>query len=57
MATLIGKLGMAAAIVTFVALLLKELYFTWWLYSGPFYVKKFFENLTTAIAIVVVAVP
>lgn len=48
---------MAAAILTFVALLLKELYWTWWLQVSPFYLMKFFENLTTAIAIVVVAVP
>ncbi|KAH9578307.1 hypothetical protein LSM04_001533 [Trypanosoma melophagium] len=56
MAERIGKFGLAAAILTFVALFLKETYFVL-LYGSPFFAMKFFENLTTAIAIVVVAVP
>ncbi|EPY23434.1 calcium-transporting ATPase [Strigomonas culicis] len=56
MADLIGKFGLAAAVVTFVSLFLKELYMVLFL-GHRFYFMKLFENLTTAIAIVVVAVP
>lgn len=56
MADIIGKFGLAAAVVTFVSLLLKEL-FMYFVYGTGLYAMKFFENLTTAIAIVVVAVP
>lgn len=56
MAELIGKFGLAAAAFTFAALTLKELYVVFFL-SGTFYAMKLFENITTAVAIVVVAVP
>lgn len=52
----IGKCGLAAAIFTFVVLLLKEMWLVFF-GGGRFYAMKFFENLTTAVAIVVVAVP
>lgn len=56
MAAIIGKFGAAAAAVTLAALFLKDLYlvFVW---GAKFYPMKFCENMTTAIAIVVVAVP
>ncbi|KPA76668.1 putative calcium-transporting ATPase [Leptomonas pyrrhocoris] len=56
MADVIGKFGVAAAVVTFVSLLVKEL-FMYFAYGTQLYAMRFFENLTTAIAIVVVAVP
>ncbi|KAG5469373.1 hypothetical protein LSCM1_02590 [Leishmania martiniquensis] len=56
MAQLIGKFGLGAAVFTFVTLLMKEL-FMHFVHGNPLYAMKFFENLTTAIAIVVVAVP
>ncbi|RNF11920.1 putative calcium-transporting ATPase [Trypanosoma rangeli] len=52
----IGKFGLLAAILTFTALFLKEAYRIV-VYGSPFSAMKFFENLTTAIAIAVVAVP
>ncbi|GET91843.1 calcium-transporting ATPase, putative [Leishmania tarentolae] len=55
-AEVIGKFGIGAAVFTFAALLIKEL-FMYFVYGSPLYAMKFFENLTTAIAIVVVAVP
>lgn len=56
MAGVIGKYGLYAAILTFVALLLKELYGIA-VHGQRFYAMKLFENITTAVAIVVVAVP
>ncbi|TPP53765.1 HAD ATPase, P-type, IC family protein [Leishmania donovani] len=56
MAEVIGKFGIGAAVFTFAALLIKEL-FMYLVRGSPLYAMKFFENLTTAIAIVVVAVP
>lgn len=56
MAEVIGKFGVAAAVVTFGVLFLKEIYMRL-VYGAPLYAMRFFENLTTAIAIVVVAVP
>lgn len=56
MADLIGKFGLAAAVFTFAALFVKELYAIAFL-GGTFYAMKLFENITTAVAIVVVAVP
>ncbi|KAG5469020.1 hypothetical protein LSCM4_02415 [Leishmania orientalis] len=56
MAELIGKFGIGAAVFTFATLLIKEL-FMHFVHGSPLYAMKFFENLTTAIAIVVVAVP
>lgn len=56
MADTIGKFGLAAAIFTFAALFLKELYVMLFL-GGKFYAMKLFDNITTAVAIVVVAVP
>ncbi|KAG5495060.1 hypothetical protein JKF63_02113 [Porcisia hertigi] len=56
MAEIIGHLGTGAAVFTFVSLVIKEL-FVYFVYGRPLYAMKFFENLTTAIAIVVVAVP
>ncbi|KPI87958.1 putative calcium-transporting ATPase [Leptomonas seymouri] len=56
MADIIGKFGVTAAVGSFVSLLLKEL-FMHFVYGTGLYAMKFFENLTTAIAIVVVAVP
>jgi len=55
-ADIIGKCGLAAAIFTFTALSLKELYVVLVLHR-QFYIMKLFENITTAVAIVVVAVP
>ncbi|RNF26055.1 putative calcium-transporting ATPase [Trypanosoma conorhini] len=52
----IGTIGLLAAVLTFTALFLKEGYRIV-VYGSPFFAMKFFENLTTAIAIVVVAVP
>lgn len=56
MAEVIGKFGIGAAVFTFTALLVKEL-FMFLVHGSRLYAMKFFENLTTAIAIVVVAVP
>lgn len=56
MADAIGKFGLAAAVFTFVALLIKEIY-TIVFGGGRFFAMKLFENITTAVAIVVVAVP
>jgi P-type Ca2+ transporter type 2C len=56
MADTIGKFGLAAALFTFAALFLKELYVMMFL-GGKFYAMKLFDNITTAVAIVVVAVP
>jgi Ca2+-transporting ATPase len=56
LADIIGRFGLGAAVFTFVVLSLKELYFIF-VGGGKFYSMKFFENLTTAVAIVVVAVP
>eukprot|EP00759_Apiculatamorpha_spiralis_P021680 PhF_6_TR26308/c0_g1_i1/m.37773/K05850/ATP2B; Ca2+ transporting ATPase, plasma membrane len=52
----IGQLGLLAAILTFSSLAGKEIFFT---YHGQttFQFKRYLEMLTTAIAIVVVAVP
>ena len=56
MADVIGKFGLYAAIFTFAVLTMKELWIVLW--SGErFFAMRFFENLTTAVAIVVVAVP
>ncbi|EKG04047.1 calcium-transporting ATPase, putative [Trypanosoma cruzi] len=52
----IGKYGLLAAILTLAALFLKEAYLIL-VHASPFSPMKFFGNLTTAIAIVVVAVP
>ncbi|CAJ1035084.1 Cation transporter/ATPase, N-terminus/E1-E2 ATPase/Cation transport ATPase (P-type)/haloacid dehalogenase-like hydrolase/Cation transporting ATPase, C-terminus, putative [Leishmania shawi] len=56
MAEVIGKFGVGAAVFTFASLLIKEL-FMYLVHGRPLHGMKFFENLTTAIAIVVVAVP
>ncbi|KAK7194708.1 calcium-transporting ATPase [Novymonas esmeraldas] len=56
MADIIGKFGIGAAAFTFVSLLIKELA-VYLIYGTELHAMKFFENLTTAIAIVVVAVP
>ena len=55
-ADIIGKCGLAAAVFTFGALCMKELYVVLVLHQ-TFYIMKLFENITTAVAIVVVAVP
>jgi P-type E1-E2 ATPase len=52
----IGHLGLLAAILTFGCLAGKELYLTYYGFT-VFQVKRYLEMLTTAIAIVVVAVP
>lgn len=56
MADTIGRFGLAAAVFTFVTLAFKELWVVF-MHGGKLYAMKFFENLTTAVAIVVVAVP
>ena len=56
MAEIIGKFGLFAAIFTFAVLTLKELYVIL-IHGGAFYAMKLFDNITTAVAIVVVAVP
>eukprot|EP00760_Papus_ankaliazontas_P014428 PhM_4_TR16080/c4_g1_i2/m.38329/K05850/ATP2B; Ca2+ transporting ATPase, plasma membrane len=56
MADDIGKAGLAAAVTTFVVLAIKETFMAW--RAGEhLYAVKYLENLTTAVAIVVVAVP
>jgi Ca2+-transporting ATPase len=56
MAEVIGKFGLFAAVFTFAVLTLKEL-FVIYFRGGQFFAMKLFENITTAVAIVVVAVP
>jgi calcium-translocating P-type ATPase len=56
MADDIGKAGLWAAIITFVVLAIKETV-TVWRAGQPFFAMKYLENLTTAVAIIVVAVP
>ena len=53
----IGKFGLFAAVVTFLILAVKETYFLWTRPGGKFVFMKYWEMLTTAVAIVVVAVP
>eukprot|EP00760_Papus_ankaliazontas_P018470 PhM_4_TR17504/c0_g2_i1/m.975/K01537/E3.6.3.8; Ca2+-transporting ATPase len=52
----IGHLGLLAAILTFTCLAAKEVYLTMY-GDAEFEIKRYLEMLTTAIAIVVVAVP
>ena len=53
----IGYLGMGAAALMFVVLSIKELYEVFVLEDHPLIYKKFLDTITTAITIVVVAVP
>ncbi|EPY32582.1 Ca2+-transporting ATPase [Angomonas deanei] len=53
----IGLFGMVAASLMFVLLSLMDLYYTFVQRKHPFYYKKYLDNLTTAVTIVVVAVP
>ncbi|CAJ1007218.1 Cation transporter/ATPase, N-terminus/E1-E2 ATPase/Cation transport ATPase (P-type) [Leishmania naiffi] len=57
LANLIGYMGMAAAGLMFVLLSGKELLDTFVYRKHPFGYKKYLDNLTTAVTIVVVAVP
>eukprot|EP01064_Diplonema_japonicum_P002409 TRINITY_DN1151_c0_g1_i5.p1 TRINITY_DN1151_c0_g1~~TRINITY_DN1151_c0_g1_i5.p1 ORF type:complete len:940 (+),score=163.53 TRINITY_DN1151_c0_g1_i5:44-2863(+) len=57
LADTIGKFGVAAACITFVILAAKETILLWTLKDQRFSFMKYWEMLTTAVAIVVVAVP
>jgi Ca2+-transporting ATPase len=57
LANLVGKLGMAAALLMFVVLSAKEFFKVYYLKSQPLVIKKFLDMITTSVTIVVVAVP
>eukprot|EP01059_Diplonema_ambulator_P001026 TRINITY_DN1079_c0_g1_i4.p1 TRINITY_DN1079_c0_g1~~TRINITY_DN1079_c0_g1_i4.p1 ORF type:complete len:951 (+),score=218.22 TRINITY_DN1079_c0_g1_i4:1476-4328(+) len=57
LADVIGKFGLLAASITFVILAAKETYLLWINADQKFHFMKYWEMLTTAVAIVVVAVP
>eukprot|EP01060_Flectonema_neradi_P039098 TRINITY_DN847_c5_g1_i1.p1 TRINITY_DN847_c5_g1~~TRINITY_DN847_c5_g1_i1.p1 ORF type:complete len:954 (+),score=182.21 TRINITY_DN847_c5_g1_i1:289-2862(+) len=57
LADTIGKFGLVAATLTFIILAVKETYFLFAIEGQKFSFMKYWEMLTTAVAIVVVAVP
>ena len=57
LADTIGKFGIVAATLTFIILAVKETYFLFAIDGQKFSFMKYWEMLTTAVAIVVVAVP
>jgi len=57
LADFIGYMGMGAAGLMFVVLCIKELVNVYYFKTGPLVYKKFLDMITTAVTIVVVAVP